>query len=187
MRVCACVLKGGVIWTIEQNEQCFKVFHWEFACSELPEKYTFTDKWRSVRHTTKQETNVYSADWFICTNTHKQWSSMSIGISLSASLSGSPVRPGLIELASGSPSLALLLRSHMATRCEFSHNGAPSATLSSSFSLHPSLSVCLPVTLQPNKLAFVSMRPLFTKSTAACRKRSHRGLNGTLCINDIQK
>ena len=63
----------------------------------------------------------------------------------SASLSGSPVRPGLIELASGSPSLAPLLRSHMATRCESSHNGTQSATvslrlpLSASISLTPSV------------------------------------------------
>lgn len=54
----------------------------------------------------------------------------SIGISVFVLLlSGSPARPGLIELASGSPSLALPLWSHMVTRCASSHNGALNATV----------------------------------------------------------
>lgn len=81
-------------------------------------------------------------------------------LSFCLSLSGSPVRPGLIELASGSPSLALLLRSHMATRCESSHNGTQSATLSLCLPLSLHLSLSVSVTLYPNKLAFVSARPL---------------------------
>ncbi len=102
---------------------------WEFTCTQmLLNTFVDTEHTCVFRHLSRRWLYIVRID--SDAQIHKQWTSMSIGISLCASLSGSPVRPGLIELASGSPSLALLLRSHMATRCDSSHNGTLSATLS---------------------------------------------------------